>query len=211
VRAEIYDKDAAKLEEQEKVLIDPNLEGKTRAEMGLKKFTRTEIRSTVMGITISITEEIIEKATRCEAEGKFQWNLNKKSSSWKEITYETLYKNNASDKYKDMQKEQKVLQKMIQECFLPKGGGIDQLLHFLVKFEKANLPRNIFHHMLWALRESQENNRRSIPYGRLLSEIFYQGGILKALKVSGVVSDNQLGTVVGKYINGNTFEEFEPY
>jgi len=30
VRAEIYDKNAAKLEEEEKVLIDPSLEGKSR-------------------------------------------------------------------------------------------------------------------------------------------------------------------------------------
>jgi len=36
------------------------------------------------------------------------------------------------------------------------------------------------------------------------SEVFYQGGILNALKVSRVVSDDQLGTVVGKYINGST-------
>jgi len=39
-----------------------------------------------------------------------------------------------------------------------------------------------------------------------LCEIFHQGGILKALKQSNVVNDNQLGTVVGKYINGNTLK-----
>jgi len=43
-----------------------------------------------------------------------------------------------------------------------------------------------------------------VPYGRLLSEIFHQGGMLKVLKLSKVVDDNQLGTVVGKYINGST-------
>ena len=43
-----------------------------------------------------------------------------------------------------------------------------------------------------------------MPYGRLLSEIFHQGGMLKVLKLSKVVDDNQLGTVVGKYINGST-------
>jgi len=41
VRASIYDLDAAKLEEKEKILINPSLEGKTREEMGLKEFTRT--------------------------------------------------------------------------------------------------------------------------------------------------------------------------
>ena len=178
--------------------------------MGLKEFTRTEIHSNIMGIPITITEEVIGRAARRDVEGSFQWNLNNKTSSWKEIVHETPYKNNASNKYKDMQKEHKVLQKLLQECFLRKGGGVDQLslehkvfLHFFVKFEKVNLPRYIFHHMLWALRESQEKERRFIPYGRLLSEIFHQGGILNALRLSGVVSDDQLRTVVGKYINAS--------
>jgi len=39
VSEEIYDKDAAKLEGHEKVLKDPSLKGKTRAEMGLQEFT----------------------------------------------------------------------------------------------------------------------------------------------------------------------------
>lgn len=69
-----------------------------------------------------------------------------------------------------MQKKHKLFQKLLQECFLPKGGGVDQLslehkvfLHFLVKFEKENLPRYIFHHMLWALKESQEKKEDIFP------------------------------------------------
>ena len=38
VRAQLYDQKAAKLEMDEKVLIDPSLEGKTREEMGLEPF-----------------------------------------------------------------------------------------------------------------------------------------------------------------------------
>ena len=79
-------------------------------------------------------------------------------------------------------------------------------LHFLVTFEKVNLSKYIFHHMLWALKESQEKNRTFIPYGRLLSEIFHQGGILVALKLSKAVNDDQLDIVVGKYINGSTLK-----
>jgi len=89
--------------------------------MGLPEFTQTEIRSAVMGIPITITKEIIARAVRCSNEGKFQWNLTKKTSSWIQTTYEALYKNNASNKFKYMQKEHKVLEKLIQECFLPKG------------------------------------------------------------------------------------------
>jgi hypothetical protein len=38
VRAHIYDRNATKLEETEKVMIDPTLKGKTREEMGLEPF-----------------------------------------------------------------------------------------------------------------------------------------------------------------------------
>ena len=38
VRSHIYDRNAAKLEVTEKVLIDPSMEGKTREEMGLEPF-----------------------------------------------------------------------------------------------------------------------------------------------------------------------------
>jgi len=59
VRAEVYDSYAAKMEEHEKVLIDPTLGGKSREELGLKPCTRTEIRSRIMGIPITITKEVI--------------------------------------------------------------------------------------------------------------------------------------------------------
>ncbi|RHN38424.1 hypothetical protein MtrunA17_Chr0c18g0493751 [Medicago truncatula] len=62
VRAKIYYKYAAKVEEDHLVLLNPSHAGKSREEMGLNKFTRTEIRSNIMGIPISITEEVIGKA-----------------------------------------------------------------------------------------------------------------------------------------------------
>ena len=81
VRPEVYDKNAARQEEEEKVLIDPSLEGKTREEMGLKEFTGIEIRLNLLGIPITIAEEVIGRATRCDVEGKFQWDLNSRTSS----------------------------------------------------------------------------------------------------------------------------------
>ena len=94
VRAEIYDKYAAKQEEVEKILLDPSLKGKTRAEMGLKEFTRTEIRSNLMGIPITINEEIIGRACRRKVEGAFQWDLNSKTSICKETVVDILFNGN---------------------------------------------------------------------------------------------------------------------
>jgi len=155
VRAEIYDKYAAIMVEHEKVLIDPSLGGKTKEELGLKPFIETEIRSNIMGILVTITEEVIARACRRDDEGSIEENLNSITSPWKGIAKHSLFNGKAKGKYKDMKKEHKVLQKFMQECFLPKGEGVDQLslehkvfLHFLVTFEKVNLPRYIFHHML---------------------------------------------------------------
>jgi SNF family Na+-dependent transporter len=50
--------------------------------MGLKEFTRTKIRSNVMGIPVTIIEEVIGKACRRQVARAFQWNLNKKTSTW---------------------------------------------------------------------------------------------------------------------------------
>jgi len=77
-------------------------------------------------------------------------------------------------------------------------------LHFFIKKEKANVPKYIFKHMIKTLRESQLNNRVLVPYGRLISEILYQGGILKALEDTKVFTYQQLGIVTGKIINGST-------
>ncbi|RHN51938.1 hypothetical protein MtrunA17_Chr6g0474741 [Medicago truncatula] len=54
VRASVYNKESVKLEETEKILINPTLEGKSREEMGLEPFVCTEIRSSIMGIPVHI-------------------------------------------------------------------------------------------------------------------------------------------------------------
>jgi len=43
----------------EKVLIDPSLEGKTREEMGLEPFRCEEIRSSVLGIPVVISVDTV--------------------------------------------------------------------------------------------------------------------------------------------------------
>jgi len=115
--------------------------------------------------------------------------LNNKTSPWIEVVNMTMFNNTKKGKYCDMQKEHKILQKIMTEYLLPKGGGVDQpslehrtFLHFIITQEKANVSIYIFNHMLWALKESQDKSRSYIPYGRLLSEIFHQGGILSNFK-----------------------------
>jgi len=81
VRASVFDKHTAKMEEVEKVLIDPTLEGKTREQMGLEPFVATEIRSSIMGVPVFINQEIIAYVIGRTYEGNFKDGLdnNKKS------------------------------------------------------------------------------------------------------------------------------------
>jgi len=114
-------------------------------------------------------------------------------------------------KYKDLDIRTKMLLKIQNENLLPKGsaGDVPSLdhrvfLHFFLTREKANVPKYIFKHLIKNLKDSQILQKNFVPYGRLLSEIFHQGGILNTLKEVSYFTDAQLGTVTGRIINGAT-------
>jgi len=75
--------------------------------------------------------------------------------------------------------------------------------------EKSNVPKHIFRHMIKTLRESQTIKRSWIPYGRLISEILHQGGILNTLKEVNIITDAHLGIVTGKVINGGSLKHMK--
>jgi len=211
VRAEVYDLEAAKDEELQAVIRDPSLKGKTRREMGLESFRQIEIRSAVMGVPITITEEVIAKACRVAPTGRFVWNITRKHPLLESYTSVVL-KGNSATKLVDIDSHHRMLLKFLTECFLQKGGGFDQpsadhklVLYFLASFNKINLPRYIMHHLCWAIR----SKRKQIPCGRLLSEIFTQGKLVEALRNLGSASDKTLRTVIGKIINGKTLQNMK--
>jgi len=215
VRASVYDKEASEDEVREKILIDPSLVGKTREEMGLEPFKRTEIRSSVMGIPMHISEEIIACVIGTEATGKNSGIEipNSKTSPWNDIVNTTLFNSKHPGKYRDLSMKNKMLLKIQYENLLPKGGGSDQpslahkvFLHHIINGEKVNVPKYIFKHMIKELRESQKKGRVWVPYGRLISEIFHQGGILQALSEVNYFTDEKLETETVKVINANTLK-----
>jgi len=214
-RAEVYDVEAALAEEDEAMIKNPSLRGKTRQEMGLKSFRQTEIRSTVMGIPITITKEVIAKACRVAANGRFIWNANM-NHPFLESYKGVVLKGNSSTKLVDIEGQHRMLLKFMTECFFQKGGGSDQpsidhklILYFLASFNKINLPRYIMHHLCWAIKEGIRSKRKQIPCGRLLSEIFSEGKILEILRRNNLASDQILRTKTGKMINGKTLQNMK--
>jgi len=116
IRAEVYDLDAAKAEELQAVAIDPSLRGKTRKDIGLEPFRHTEIRSAVMGIPITITEEVIAKTCRVAPTGRFLWNVSRNHpmlESFKSV----VLKGNPATKLVDIDGDHKMLLKFMIECF----------------------------------------------------------------------------------------------
>jgi len=121
VSAHVYDRQVAKLEEQEKVLIDPSLEGKTREEMGLEPFTCTEIKSSIMGILVFISERVISWVIRRASERRFISGLdNNKTSPWNEVVNRTMFNSTKKGKYCDLSMEHKLLLKIQNENLLSK-------------------------------------------------------------------------------------------
>jgi len=127
-----------------------------------------------------------------------------------------MFNSTRKGKYSGLSMRNKLLLKIQNENLLPKGGGGDQpsldhrvFLHFFMTKEKSNVPNYIFRHMIKTLRESQTIKRSWIPYGKLISEILHQGGILNTLKEVNIITDAQLGTVTGKVINGGTLKHMK--
>ncbi|RHN77841.1 hypothetical protein MtrunA17_Chr1g0159071 [Medicago truncatula] len=214
VRASVYDKVAAKQEEAQMILVNPTLEGKTREEMGLSAFKGTEIRSSVMGIPVTINEQVIAQAMRRDASGTYDGEEipNPRTSPWKEIVNYTIYGSKDAKSYSTLSMEKKMLLKIQNENIFPKGGGNDQpslghkvfLHHTITQETTMNVPKYMFKYMIKELKKSQMENRKFVPYGRLLSIIFQEGGILSVLKDVGIYDNQKLGAVTGKIINGAT-------
>jgi len=117
----VYDRKASQMEMEEKILIDPSLQGKTREEMGL------EIRSSIMGIFVFISEVSISWVIRRASEGKFVSGLdNSKTSPWNDIVNKTMFNSTRKGKYSELSMVNKMLLKIQNENRLPKGGGGDQ-------------------------------------------------------------------------------------
>jgi len=166
VRAEVFDQEAASLEERQAVARDPSLKEKSRKEMGLEPFRRLEIRSAVMGIPVIITEEVIVRTCRMAPEGRFIWNVSRKDPLLESYT-NLLLKGNPTTKLVDMDGKDRMLLMFVTDCFFQKGGGSDQpsldhkmVLYFFAAYQAINLPRYLMHHLCWAIKEGIKGKRK---------------------------------------------------
>jgi hypothetical protein len=126
-----------------------------------------------------------------------------------------IYNSMKEGKYADLDMEKKLLLKIQNENLLPCGGNDKPnlaqkvfLQHFIKK-EKVNVPKYMFKYLIECLKKSQLQDRPWVPYGRLLSEFFYQGGVLDRLSSVEAFTDKLLDTKTGKFINAHTLKHMK--
>jgi hypothetical protein len=67
----------------------------------------------------------------------------------------------------------------------------------------------MFKYLIECLKQSQLSDKPWVPYGRLLSEIFYQGGVLDRLSSTQAFTDELLDSKTGKFINAQTLRNMK--
>jgi hypothetical protein len=164
VRAKVYNKAASIAEESHMVLLYPELEGKSREEMGLEPFTEDEIRSSICGIPVRITQWQIEAVLGLKASG-IDLSSAAEEHIWKEIANMAIYNSKKEGKYAELGMETKLLLKIQNENLLPCGGcekpNLAQKVfrqHFIKK-EKVNVPKYMFKYLIECLKKSQLSDK----------------------------------------------------
>ena len=191
LKAEVYNEKPAKVVSKQA----GSKKGKMVMDMNPTSFDSLEIRSEVMGIPITITEEVIAKACKRHAEGRFQEIVRKEDVLLKGY-YNTLLGGKKDAKPSEMEIHNRMLVKFSNDCFFQRAGGSDQpnnqqklAIYFMAILEKINFPRYVMDHLCWAINKGTTKGRKQVPYGRLLSEIFHQGRVLDFLRNTRSASD----------------------
>lgn len=181
VRAEVFDEAAAYEELRMIAVKNSSLKGKSREEVGLRKFEEVEIRSSMMGVDVIITQKIITKLLRAPNSGRFVVRT-KDNSSEADVIKRYLFEECSNlcsfdfGKVENMNDEFKILFKILINCPIPKEGSTDRFSwdhkHFIFYLKnegKINLSSYIFNHLYEAIKDKTKYCKKNVPYARLLS------------------------------------------
>ncbi|MCH93055.1 hypothetical protein A2U01_0014002 [Trifolium medium] len=189
MKARVFDKVSARMEEEKAIKGNPSLAGKTRAEMGLCEFNETVIKSVLAGIEITISRAHLAKLLSLKDSGKRIADYKNEVYYRQSIKKELYEDENLAGKSKCMKDFYVVLFKVLINNIILRGGGTDtiswehqHLLYFLNSKKKVNLVDLLFEYLCHAIRESNFRHVTTLVYPGLLSDLFYQTKLVKVLK-----------------------------
>ncbi|XP_057452468.1 uncharacterized protein LOC130744297 [Lotus japonicus] len=195
--------------------------------------------SHVLDRKIVISEESIAKLLGMEfQQGKRIKNVDANVPGMRKHVNFAIYNNWTMDrtKYaiKDLKPQMKIWQKIFISCIHPRTGGTDYLnatqkviMYYISRGEPVCLPFLLFNYLKECVEKSRTTggeNKRSIsyiPYGRLLSDIFTQNRLVKALFDLGLHDDlamtigdplrlNRRKTHLRRYVRRTILSEGDP-
>src|SRR6266487_1493436 len=194
----------------------PENKDKTPAELGLREVKEEEIRSVVCGFEVILTQSNLASILQIPNEGKFNAfsAVEAKNtgclSDMTNMCYEEG-KTCESNKSGDLKTTQKLLARILLGSIFPRSGSSDQLLwdhryfiYYLTKGYQLNWAKYIFNHLCKAVNATQKQSKPNIHviYPRILSEIFYQCGVIDVIKATG--HDNLIREIRASTISAHT-------
>lgn len=170
--------------------------GKSIVELGLDDFNETEIRSSVIGINIKVTQCTISKVIGVFDSGMFEVGTKFHTNKYtKFITHNLFQVPKDFDKGKQMHHNYKIIFKMIIRYLIPRQGSSDQISwdykHVIRLWFKPGSELGCIHIQpsVWSYCEDQHKQEKNVLYARLLYEIFHQSKLVDALEKLDATSE----------------------
>ncbi|MCH86884.1 cullin-like protein, partial [Trifolium medium] len=154
MKSKVYDDLAARMEEEQVVLKNPSLKGKTRDQMGLKAYNGTKIRSNIAGLDFTITKAHFAKLLSLEDRSK-KISEYKNEVCYREAIKKELYEDKSMvGKSKGLKAKCLVLFKIFISSIVPRSGGTNTIswehqhfIYFLLKGKQINLLDCLFENL----------------------------------------------------------------
>ncbi|KAI5382287.1 hypothetical protein KIW84_UN0030 [Lathyrus oleraceus] len=167
----------------------------------------------VMGVQVVITEQMIRILLGSDGGGVT--GMSDGGNPDMRIVFAEIFKTGLNTKkVKDLKSIYRIWAKIFLGCIFhrkpsssPDYLNLDQqfLLYCLGKRIRVDLPYLLFHHMWNQINESRSNSKHQrtwIPFGRLISDLLTESGLVGALKEVNAVETQD--PIIGKVIDGKT-------
>ncbi|MCH80540.1 hypothetical protein A2U01_0001310 [Trifolium medium] len=217
-KCDIITQNEADQEYNNKVAEDPGKnKGKSRKDLGLREFIEIEIRSSVSGYEVVITQSTFAELLKIPNDGIFKTftpTSGRSSIFNTQIAKQCYVEGKLSNRTADLKPLQKVLVKIMFGSLFPKTGGTDQLswdhrhfLYFLTALRKMNLAAYIFHQLCKNIKSAQHSSEQTpqVVYPRLMGGIFYRCGVIQRIIDAGEEAKDILEEQRASFITGTKF------
>src|SRR6266487_3105729 len=189
---------------------------KTPQELGLRVVEETEVHSVVCGFEVILTASNLAKVLSIPNEGTYHTYSQSEAKNSEFLVNMTKLcyakgKSCESNKVGDLKPIQRVLAKIVLGSIFPRSGSSDQLswdhrhfVYFLTRKFNLNWAKYIFNHLCKAVNAIQKKTKPNVHviYPRILSEIFYQCGVIDVIKATG--HDNLIREIRASTISAHT-------